>query len=119
MPREGRGGQEHHPRGDDRALIAAPENSLSFWSTYDFLEYFQVGAGVTYVGERAANTSNTNTLPSYVKADVTLGFFPWKNTEFRVNVLNIGNARYFDQVYQGHTPPAPGRTILFTGNLRY
>ena len=71
------------------------------------------------MGERAANTSNTNTLPSYVKADVTLGFFPWKNTEFRVNVLNIDNARYFDQVYQAHTPPAPGRTILFTGNFRY
>ena len=102
-----------------KRLIAAPESSLSFWSTYDFLRYFQVGAGVTYVSERASNTSNTNTLPAYVKADVTLGFFPWKNTEFRVNILNINNARYFDQVYQAHTPPAPGRTILFTGNFRY
>jgi catecholate siderophore receptor len=102
-----------------KRLIAAPENSFSFWTTYDFLKYWQVGAGVTYVSERAANTSNTNTLPSYVKADVTVAFFPWKNTEFRVNVLNISNERYFDQVYQAHTPPAPGRTILFTGNFRY
>jgi catecholate siderophore receptor len=102
-----------------KRLIAAPEHSFSFWSTYDFLKYFQVGAGVTYVTERAANTSNTNTLPSYVRADLTFGFFPWKNTEFRVNVLNISDARYFDHVYQAHTPPAPGRTILFTGDFPY
>jgi outer membrane receptor for monomeric catechols len=71
------------------------------------------------VSERESNTSNTNTLPSYVKADLTFGFFPWKNTEFRMNVLNINNARYFDHVYQAHTPPAPGRTVLFTGTFRY
>ena len=102
-----------------KRLIAAPENSFSLWTTYDFLTYWQVGAGVTYVSERAANTSNTNTLSSYVKADLTLAFFPWKNTELRLNVLNISNERYFDQVYQAHTPPAPGRTILFTANFRY
>jgi outer membrane receptor for monomeric catechols len=74
---------------------------------------------MNYVSNRASNTSNTNTLPAYAKGDLTVAYFPWKNTEFRMNVLNVSNERYFDQVYQAHTPPAPGRTVLFTGNFRF
>ena len=74
---------------------------------------------MNYVGERASNTSNTNKLPGYAKGDLTVAYFPWKNTELRMNVLNVSNERYFDSVYQGHTPPAPGRTVLFTGNFRF
>ena len=92
---------------------------MSFWTTYDLTSQWQIGAGVIYASERAANTSNTNTLPAYVKADATVAFAPWRNLEFRLNALNISDARYFDQVYQGHAPPAPGRTILFTTTFRF
>jgi outer membrane receptor for monomeric catechols len=71
------------------------------------------------VSKRYANANNTNVLPAYAKGDLTVAYYPWKNTEFRLNLLNISDARYFDQVYQGHVPPAPGRTLLFTGNFRY
>jgi catecholate siderophore receptor len=102
-----------------KRLIAAPEHSVTLWTTYDITREWQVGGGMVYASERASNTSNTNTLPGYAKGDFTLAYFPWKNTEFRMNVLNISNERYFDQVYQAHTPPAPGRTFLFTGNFRF
>jgi catecholate siderophore receptor len=102
-----------------KRLIAAPEHSITFWNTYDFTTQWQIGGGMTYASERASNTSNTNTLPGYAKGDFTLAYFPWRNTEFRMNVLNVTNERYFDQVYQAHTPPAPGRTVLFTGNFRF
>jgi catecholate siderophore receptor len=102
-----------------KRLIAAPEHSITLWTTYDLAAQWQVGGGMTYASERASNTSNTNTLPGYAKGDLTLAHFPWKSTEFRMNVLNISNERYFDQVYQAHTPPAPGRTVLFTGNFRF
>ena len=104
---------------EGKRLIAAPEHSMSFWTTYDLTSQWQIGAGVIYASERAANTSNTNTLPAYVKADATVAFAPWRNLEFRLNALNISDARYFDQVYQGHAPPAPGRTILFTTTFRF
>ena len=102
-----------------KRLIAAPTHSLSLWTTYDITPQWQVGGGMQYVGDRAANTSNTNILPTYAKGDLTVAYFPWKNTEFRMNIINISNARYFDSVYQAHTPPAPGRTVLFTGNFRF
>jgi len=102
-----------------KRLIAAPENSVSLWTTYDLSRQWQVGGGMQYVGERAANTSNTNKLPGYAKGDLTVAYFPWRNTELRMNVINITDERYFDAVYQAHTPPAPGRAVLFTGNFRF
>jgi catecholate siderophore receptor len=104
---------------EGKRLIAAPEHSISLWTTYDITREWQIGGGMQYVGERAANTSNTNKLPAYAKGDFTIAYFPWKNTELRGNVINISNERYFDSVYQAHTPPAPGRTVLFTGNFRF
>ena len=65
-------------------------------------------AAINYVSQREANANNTNMLPGYAKGDMTVAYYPWKNTEFRLNVLNISDTRYFDQVYQGHAPPAPG-----------
>lgn len=102
-----------------KQLIAAPENSFTLWTTYDITPKWQVGGGVIAVSKRYANANNTNVLPAYAKGDLTVAYYPWKNTEFRLNLLNISDARYFDQVYQGHVPPAPGRTLLFTGNFRY
>ena len=107
-----------------KQLIAAPENSFTLWTTYDIppnwgIGQWQVGGGVVAVSQRYANTNNTNVLPAYAKGDLTVAYYPWKNTEFRLNVLNVSNARYFDQVYQGHAPPAAGLTVLFTGNYRY
>ncbi len=102
-----------------KRLIAAPEHSLSLWTTYDLGRRWQVGGGLTYASERAANANNTNTLPGYAKGDLTLAYFPWRGAEVRMNVLNVTDERYFDAVYQGHTPPAPGRTVLFTGAFRF
>jgi catecholate siderophore receptor len=106
-------------RIEGKRLIVAPENTFTLWTTYDFLERFQVGGGVTYVDSRFGNTANTNEAPSYVKGDVTLAYRPTKNTEVRLNVLNISDERYYDQVYQAHIVPGAGRSFLFTGTFNF
>jgi catecholate siderophore receptor len=52
----------------------APHNSFSLWTTYDFLERWQVGTGIFYADERFANNANTNVVPSYVRWDMTVGY---------------------------------------------
>jgi catecholate siderophore receptor len=54
-------------------LPNAPRNSFSLWTTYDFLERWQVGTGIVYVDERFASSANSNVVPSYVRWDVTAG----------------------------------------------
>jgi catecholate siderophore receptor len=100
---------------EGKQLIAAPEHSFILWTTYDITPAWQVGGGVTYVGSRDANNVNANVVPGYVKADATVAYRVTKNIELRMNVLNISDSRYFEQVYQGHTVPGAGRTFLFSG----
>ena len=36
-----------------------------------------------------------------------------------MNVINLADERYIDQVYQAHVVPGAGRTVLFTGSLTF
>ena len=100
---------------EGKQLIAAPEHSGTLWTTYDITPDWQIGGGLTYIAARPANDVNTNWLPGYVRGDATAAYKLTKNIELRMNVLNIADTRYFEQVYQGHTVPGAGRTILFSG----
>ena len=74
---------------------------------------------VVYVSERFANTTNVNAAPAYVRADLTVAYRPLKPLELRMNILNIADATYFEQVHPAHVVPGAGRTFLFTGTLRF
>jgi catecholate siderophore receptor len=78
-----------------------------------------VGGGITFMTNRLANNSGTIEVPGHVLGDITAAYRPTKNTEIRVNVLNITDERYFAQVYQAHVVPGAGRTILFSGALNF
>ena len=98
---------------EGKRLPSAPESSFSLWTTYDLFDRWQIGGGVLYVGKRWANNNNTNQVPGYAVGEATVAFRPVKNVELRMNVINISDASYYEQVYQGHTVPGAGRTILF------
>jgi catecholate siderophore receptor len=96
-----------------------PENTFSLWTTYDITPQWQVGGGTFYVSERFANTTNTNSAPGYVRADLTAAWRPIKAFEARTNVINLADAEFFDQVHPSHVIPGAGRTFLFTGTWSF
>jgi catecholate siderophore receptor len=100
-------------------LPNAPHNSLSFWTTYDFLERWQVGTGVFYVDERFANNANTNVAPSTVRWDMTVGYQINRNLQLRLNAINLTNELYFDGVHPAHIIPGAGRTIIGTALFNF
>ena len=51
-----------------------PKYTATLWSTYDFLDKWQIGGGPTYVGSRFANNSNVNEVPGYVRWDATVAY---------------------------------------------
>jgi catecholate siderophore receptor len=106
-------------RVQGKELIAAPENTATLWTTYDFNPQWQVGGGFTSVGPRWGNNVNTNQVPGYAKGDATIAFFPRKDIELRMNVLNLTDERFFEQVYQGHTVPGAGRSVIFGASFRF
>ncbi|HEX9872033.1 MAG TPA: TonB-dependent receptor, partial [Candidatus Tectomicrobia bacterium] len=100
-------------------LPNAPHHSFSLWTTYDFLERWQVGTGIFYVGERFANNANTSVAPSYVRWDLTVGYQINKNIQLRLNAINLTDELYFDGVHPSHIIPGAGRTILGTAIFNF
>jgi catecholate siderophore receptor len=96
-----------------------PENTFSLWTTWEITPQWQVGGGTFYVSERFANNTNVNSAPGYVRADVTAAWRPFKPFEFRMNIQNIADTVFFEQVHPSHVIPGAGRTFLFTGTLSF
>lgn len=99
--------------------INVPEHTASLWTTVDIGDRWQVGGGAVFVDRRYANNINTNKVPSYARGDATVAFRPFSQFELRMNILNVSNELYFDQVAGGQAVPGAGRTFLFTGTLTY
>jgi len=100
-------------------MLNAPQNSFSLWTTYDFLERWQVGTGIFYVDERFANNANSNVVPSYVRWDMTVSYQITKNIQLRLNALNPTNELYFDGVHPPHVIPGAGTTIIGTALFNF
>jgi catecholate siderophore receptor len=96
-----------------------PRHSASLWTTYDFLEKWQIGGGPTYVGRRFANNSNVNKVDGYVRWDSTLAYQLTKNISLRFNAQNLANKFYFESVHPSHVVPGAGRTFIGSVSIKY
>lgn len=110
---------QNNVRIEGKQLQNTPRHSANLWTTYDLSAQWQAGTGVTYVGERFANNSNTNLVPETVRWDATVAYQLNKEVQLRLNVINITDALYYDGVHPGHVVPGAGRTVLLSGSVRY
>ena len=99
-------------------LQNVPDHSASLWMLYKLPQGIEVGGGVRYVGTRYTNVANTRKIGDYWVADATLGYDISKSMSLRLNVFNIFNERYIDQVGGGHFVPGTGRSALATLSFR-
>jgi catecholate siderophore receptor len=100
-------------------LQNAPKNTLSLWTTYDFLQKWQVGTGIFYSSSRWANNTNTVQVPGYVRWDLTGAYQVTKNAGVRLNIQNVMDTTYYDQAHPGHVIPGDGRTFILSGNFTF
>ena len=91
-----------------------PKNSGSLWTLYKLPQGIEIGGGVRYVGARYTNTTNTRRVDDYWVADASLGYDINPRTTLRVNVFNILDERYADQLSGGHFVPGAGRSAVAT-----
>jgi catecholate siderophore receptor len=96
-----------------------PEYSATLWTTYDFLDKWQIGGGPTYVGSRYANNSNANEVPGYVRWDATLAYKISEKIECRFNAQNFTNKHYIESVHPSHVVPGPGMTFIGSASFRF
>ena len=78
-----------------------------------------MGTGIFYSSSRFGNNTNTSQVPGYVRWDLTGAYQVNKNAGVRLNIQNMMNTTYFDQVHPGHVIPGDGRTFILSGNFTF
>ena len=97
-------------------LPNVPKHSGSLWSVYKLPQGVEIGGGVRYVSDRYtnANSGTRRLVDDYWLADATLGYDITRDTTLRVNVFNIFDKRYADQIGGGHFVPGTSRSAVAT-----
>ncbi|MEH6368299.1 MAG: TonB-dependent siderophore receptor [Pseudomonas marincola] len=105
---------------DGNDIPSTPENSFSFWTTYNITQDLSVGAGANYVDSRFGNTANTIEVPDYWRYDAMAKYRVSESLDLQLNVQNLTDERYYDQVYASHyAHVAAGRTALLSTNFHF
>jgi len=101
-------------------LAHAPEHSLSLWANYLVSEDLEIGAGTRYVDERLAqNAPPVKSVPDYWSFDAMARYHVSSKLALKLNLTNIGDEYYFDQLHPWHVVPGPGFTATFAINYSY
>jgi catecholate siderophore receptor len=96
--------------------INTPRDAATLWSTYTFAKTYEVGGGVTYLGQRFANNTNSTVVPELWRFDATAAY-KRDTYDVRLNIFNLFNQYGYDQVIAsdgGRVVPASGLTAMLS-----
>jgi catecholate siderophore receptor len=100
-------------------IANVPEHSATLWTTYDFLEKWQIGGGPIYIGSRYSNNANANRIPGFIRWDSTIAYQITRNIQLRLNAINLTNQLYFDSLAASKAVPAAGRTFISSASFKF
>ncbi len=97
-------------------LFNAPQNSAAFWTTYQLPANVQIGGGLNYLSRRFASLTTTpfTSVPGYTTLDLMAKWQATSHIRLQVNINNLTDKFYYDQIHGFHVIPGEGRTALFT-----
>lgn len=97
-----------------------PENTFSFWGTYEVSDIIGVSLGVTYQDESYINNSNSVILPSYTRVDAAAYYDFSEDLRIQLNIENLTDELYFPNAHSTHqaTVAEPlNATLSFIGSF--
>ncbi len=94
----------------------APD-TFSIWMNWIASNRFDLGAGARYVDERVVG--NSKRVDDYWAFDAMAEYAYSDSLRFKLNLTNLTDEVYFDQLHPWHVIPGPGLTAVFAINLDY
>lgn len=97
-------------------LFNAPKNSLALWTTYQLPYRIEIGGGLNTLSRRYASltTRPFTSAPGYTTLDAMVKWRATDHIRLQVNISNLTDADYYDQLHGFHVIPGEGRTAMFT-----
>jgi len=104
-----------------RPLVATPRNTLSMFTTYRFHPAFEVGAGVLSVSSRLGQNTAAGyeVAPGYTTLAAMARYEPSQQVSVQLNVDNLTNKYYLDQLHNAHVIPGEGRSGRLSVTFHY
>jgi catecholate siderophore receptor len=111
---------QFYPGAIGYPLANVPRNTFAFWSTYRLPKHFEFGVGSNYESSRDASstvpldptTGLVKQVPGYWLFNAMAGHPIGEHVDLQVNVYNLANRYYYDQIHPAHIVPGPGRSAL-------
>ena len=118
---------QYYPASVGYRLANVPDNLFNIWTTYQPMHRLTIGGGGNYVGSRSASstvpldptTHLIKQVPGYVVLNAMGRYTLTDNLAFQVNVFNIANRNYIDEIHPAHIVPGAGTSGLFGLNFRF
>lgn len=109
-----------YPAAIGAQLANVPRNTFYFWSTYRLPREWETGVGGNYVSSRTASstapfdptTGLVKQVPGYWVFNVMAKHKLTEHLDLQVNVNNIANRYYYDELHPAHIVLGPGRSAL-------
>ena len=98
-----------------------PKHTGTLWTTYKLTPKWRVGAGVNArSGDKPAGLAPDSLVRAskFVTADAMAEYSDGP-VSFKLNVTNIADEHYADQLYRGHYIPGKPRTVQLTTALKF
>ena len=101
-------------------LANVPKNTFSVWNTLQLPWHLSVGGGADSVDSRTASstapldptTQLVKQVPGYWVMNAMAKYPLSEHIELRLNVYNLADKYYYDQVHPAHIVPGAGRSAL-------
>ena len=101
-------------------LTNTPKNAFSFFTEYRVIGGLELGGGVSYISSRLAqNVLPIKRVPDYWTADLMAKYNFSEKISLQLNVNNVFDKYYYDQLHPFHVVPGQGRVALLTLNYEY
>ncbi len=111
--------ESNTPAEVGKHLLNTPAHTFSLWSTYKLPVDLELGGGVRYVGSRFTSNANTREVGDYWLADATIAYDLSETASLRLNVFNIFDEKFIDQLSAGHFVPGQARSAVATLAFRF
>ena len=118
---------QFYPLSIGYRLANVPNNLFNVWTTYQPTHRLTVGGGGNYVDSRNASstvpldptTHLVKQVPGYVVLNAMSRYSLTDNLALQVNVFNLANRNYIDEIHPAHIVPGAGTSGLFGLNFRF
>ncbi len=110
----------YYPASIGARLANVPRNTFNFWSTYRLPREWETGLGANFVSSRTASstapfdpvTGLVKQVPGYWVFNAMANHPLTEHLALQVNVNNIANRYYYDQLHPAHIILGAGRSAL-------